>query len=83
MKNVTDNLVINNDDLNIKSMKELKNPVSYGKDTSADFKVQSPGNFKYENNKYEIKSDIIGDHFKANMLGAITVSYTHLRAHET
>ena len=43
MKNVTDNLVINNDDLNIKSMKELKNPVSYGKDISADFKVQSPG----------------------------------------
>ena len=74
MKNVTDNLVINNDDLNIKSMKELKNPVSYGKDISADFKVQSPGTFIYENNKYEIKSDIIGDHFKSNMLGAIILA---------
>ena len=74
MKNVTDNLVINNDDLNIKSMKELKNPVSYGKDIAADFKVQSPGTFIYENNKYEIKSDIIGDHFKSNMLGAIILA---------
>ena len=55
-------------------MKELKNPVSYGKDIAADFKVQSPGTLIYENNKYEIKSDIIGDHFKANMLGAIILA---------
>jgi len=74
MKNVTDNLVVNNDDLNIKSMKELKKSVAYGKDTSADFKVQSPGIFIYKNNKYEIKSDIIGDHFKSNMLGAIILA---------
>jgi len=74
MKNVTDNLVVNNDDQNIKSMKELKNPISYGTDISADFRVQSPGNFIYENNKYEIKSDIIGDHFKSNMLGAIILA---------
>ena len=74
MKNVTDNLVVNNDDQNIKSMKELKNPISYGTDIEADFRVQSPGNFIYENNKYEIKSDIIGDHFKSNMLGAIILA---------
>ena len=74
MKNVTDNLVVNNDDLNIKSMKELKKSVAYGKDISADFKVQSPGIFIYKNNKYEIKSDIIGDHFKSNMLGAIILA---------
>jgi len=74
MKNVTDNLVVNNDDQNIKSMKELKNPISYGTDISADFRVLSPGNFIYENNKYEIKSDIIGDHFKSNMLGAIILA---------
>ncbi len=74
MKNVTDNLVVNNDDLNIKSMKELKKSVAYGKDISADFKVQSAGIFIYKNNKYEIKSDIIGDHFKSNMLGAIILA---------
>ena len=74
MKNVMDNLVINNDDQNIKSMKELKKPVTYGTDISADFRVLSPGNFIYENNKYEIKSDIIGDHFKSNMLGAIILA---------
>ena len=74
MKNVTDNLVVNNDDLNIKSMIELKKSVAYGKDISADFKVQSPGIFIYKNNKYEIKSDIIGDHFKSNMLGAIILA---------
>ena len=74
MKNVTDNLVVNNDDLNIKSMKELKKSVAYGKDISADFKIQSPGIFIYKNNKYEIKSDIIGDHFKSNMLGAIILA---------
>ena len=74
MNNVMDNLVINNDDQNIKSMKELKKPVSYGTDISADFRVLSPGNFIYENNKYEIKSDIIGDHFKSNMLGAIILA---------
>ncbi|GIS45450.1 MAG: hypothetical protein Ct9H90mP17_2930 [Actinomycetota bacterium] len=45
MKNVTDNLVINNDDLNFKSIKVLKKPSKLGKDTSADFKVK-PGNFK-------------------------------------
>ena len=74
MKNVMDNLVVNNDDQNIKSMKELKKPVTYGTDISADFRVLSPGNFIYENNKYEIKSDIIGDHFKSNMLGAIILA---------
>ena len=74
MKNVMDNLVVNNDDQNIKSMKELKKPVTYGSDISADFRVLSPGNFIYENNKYEIKSDIIGDHFKSNMLGAIILA---------
>ena len=74
MKNVMDNLVINNDDQNIKSMKELKKPITYGTDISADFRVLSPGNFIYENNKYEIKSDIIGDHFKSNMLGAIILA---------
>ena len=74
MKNVMDNLVVNNDDQNIKSMKELKKPITYGTDISADFRVLSPGNFIYENNKYEIKSDIIGDHFKSNMLGAIILA---------
>ena len=74
MNNVMDNLVINNDDQNIKSMKELKKPITYGTDISADFRVLSPGNFIYENNKYEIKSDIIGDHFKSNMLGAIILA---------
>ena len=74
MNNVMDNLVVNNDDQNIKSMKELKKPVTYGTDISADFRVLSPGNFIYENNKYEIKSDIIGDHFKSNMLGAIILA---------
>ena len=74
MKNVMDNLVVNNDDKNIKSMKDLKNPKTYGTDISADFRVLSPGNFIYENNKYEIKSDIIGDHFKSNMLGAIILA---------
>ena len=74
MKNVMKNLVINNDDLNIKSMKDLKNSVSYGKHSSSNFKVKSPGIFTYEDNEYEIKSEIIGDHFKSNMLGAIILA---------
>ena len=74
MKNVMNNLVINNDDMNIKSMKELKNSIAYGKHMSSDFKVKSPGIFMYEDNEYEIKSEIIGDHFKSNMLGAIILA---------
>ena len=74
MKNVMKNLVINNDDLNIKQMKDLKKSISYGKHMSSDFKVKSPGIFTYEDNEYEIKSEIIGDHFKSNMLGAIILA---------
>ena len=74
MKNVEAFLVVNNDDLNLRNLNSFKNIIRYGKNEDSDFLLKSSKMFSFNDQNYEIETSIVGDHFKANMLGAIILA---------
>ena len=74
MENVKENLVINNDDSILQNFKGFNNSIKYGHDKESDFLILTPEKFLYENKEYSINSQILGDHFKSNMVGAIVLA---------
>ena len=74
MKNVEAFLVVNNDDLNLRNLNSFKNIIKYGKTEDSDFLLKSSKMFSFNDQNYEIETSIVGDHFKANMLGAIILA---------
>ena len=74
MDNVKDNLVINYDDSVLQDLKGFNNSVKYGKNKDSDFLILTPDKFLYDNKEYIINSQILGDHFRSNMVGAIVLA---------
>ena len=56
------------------SIKGFNNSVKYGKNKDSDFLILTPDKFLYENKEYIINSQILGDHFRSNMVGAIVLA---------
>ncbi len=74
MENVKDNLVINNDDPVLQSLENFDKSVKYGKNKGSDFLILTPEKFLYGSKEYIINSQILGDHFRSNMVGAIILA---------
>ena len=74
MENVKNNLVINNDDPVLQSLEKFNKSVKYGKSKGSDFLILTPEKFLYESKEYIINSQILGDHFRSNMVGAIILA---------
>ena len=74
MENVNENLVINNDDSVLQNVDGFNNLIKYGKNKDSDFLILTPEKFLYENKEYVIDSQILGDHFKSNLVGAIILA---------
>jgi len=74
MENVKNNLVINNDDPVLQSLEKFNKSVKYGKNKGSDFLILTPEKFLYESKEYIINSQILGDHFRSNMVGAIILA---------
>ena len=74
MENVKDNLVINNDDSVLRSLENFTKSVKYGKNEGSDFLILTPEKFLYGSKEYIINSQILGDHFRSNMVGAIILA---------
>ncbi len=74
MENVKDNLVINNDDSVLQSLENFTKSVKYGKNKGSDFLILTPEKFLYGSKEYTINSQILGDHFRSNMVGAIILA---------
>ena len=74
MENVKDNLVINNDDPVLQSLENFNKSVKYGQNKGSDFLILTPEKFLYESKEYIINSQILGDHFRSNMVGAIILA---------
>ena len=74
MENVKNNLVINNDDPVLQSLEKFNKSVKYGKNKGSDFLISTPEKFLYESKEYIINSQILGDHFRSNMVGAIILA---------
>ena len=75
MNNVIDNLVLNNDDKNLKEFKSPKQFTTYGKTKDSNFYIKTKDSFIYNKRKYDIKTKLIGDHFKSNIIGAVILAY--------
>ena len=74
MENVKNNLVINNDDPVLQSLEKFNKSVKYGKNKGSDFLILTPEKFLYGSKEYIINSQILGDHFRSNMVGAIILA---------
>ena len=74
MENVKNNLVINNDDPVLQSLEKFNKSVKYGKNKGSDFLILTPEKFLYGSKEYIINSQILGDHFRSNMVGAIVLA---------
>ncbi len=74
MENVKDNLVINNDDSVLQRLEDFDKSVKYGKNKDSDFLILTPEKFLYGSEEYVINSQILGDHFRSNMVGAIILA---------
>ena len=74
MENVKDNLVINNDDSVLQRLEDFNKSVTYGKNKDSDFLILTPEKFLYRSKEYVINSQILGDHFRSNMVGAIILA---------
>ncbi len=74
MENVKNNLVINNDDPVLQSLEKFNKSVKYGKSKGSDFLILTPEKFLYGSKEYIINSQILGDHFRSNMVGAIILA---------
>ncbi len=74
MENVKNNLVINNDDPVLQSLDKFNKSVKYGKNKGSDFLILTPEKFLYGSKEYIINSQILGDHFRSNMVGAIILA---------
>lgn len=75
MHNVIDNLVLNNDDKNLKGFKSQKQTATYGKTKNADFYMKTKDSFIHNKTKYNFETKLIGDHFKSNIIGAVILAY--------
>ena len=53
MNNVIDNLVLNNDDKNLKGFKSQKQTATYGKTKNADFYIKTKDSFIHNKTKYK------------------------------
>tara|TARA_A100001011_G_scaffold265891_1_gene274856 strand:+ start:2745 stop:4055 length:1311 start_codon:yes stop_codon:yes gene_type:complete len=74
MDNVKNNLVINNDDPVLQSLEKFNKSVKYGKSKGSDFLILTPEKFLYGSKEYIINSQILGDHLRSNMVGAIILA---------
>ncbi len=74
MENVKNNLVINNDDPVLQSLEKFNKSVKYGKSKGSDFLILTPEKFLYGSKEYIINSQILGDHLRSNMVGAIILA---------
>ena len=74
MKNVKGNLVINNDDPVLQNVEGFDQSITYGKYKDSNFLILNPEKFLYDNKEYNLNSNILGDHFRSNMVGAIILA---------
>ncbi len=74
MENVKDNLIINNDDSVLQRLEDFNKSVRYGKNKDSDFLILTSEKFLYGSKEYVINSEILGDHFRSNMVGAIILA---------
>ena len=74
MKNVKCNLVINNDDPVLQNVEVFDQSITYGKYKDSNFLILNPEKFLYDNTEYNLNSNILGDHFRSNMIGAIILA---------
>ena len=74
MKNVKGNLVINNDDPVLQNVEGFDELITYGKYKDSNFLILNPDKFLYDNTEYNLNSNILGDHFRSNMIGAIILA---------
>jgi len=73
ISNVEGKCVINIDDNQLSKLIRLDD-ISYSSSKDSNYKLESNSSFLYKDNKFKIKTKLIGDHFISNIIGAIAIA---------
>ena len=73
ISNVEGKCVINIDDDQLSKLIRLDD-ISYSSTKDSNYKLESNSSFLYKDNKFKIKTKLMGDHFISNIIGAIAIA---------
>ena len=71
---VKNNLVLNYDDTNLRTLKIKNKYTTYSSLVDSNLKIKYPNKFIKDNKEYEIVTNLIGSHFISNIVGAIALA---------
>ncbi len=67
--------VLNFDNLELKNLEISKNVYSYSSTDNSEITLKGDHKFVHDGSEYAIETNMIGDHFASNIVGAICIAY--------
>ena len=75
IENTRRNIVLNLDNLELKNMELSRKVYSYSSSEGSEIFLKDAQTISHEDSEYLIETNMIGDHFKSNIAGAIYIAY--------
>lgn len=75
IENTSNNIVLNLDNSELKKMKLSKKSYSYSSSGETDITLLDDTTILHEGQKFKLETNMIGHHFKSNIVGAVYLAY--------